>query len=49
MLEGGGVERGQMKRVEVSGRSLLLVRRGGQGFAISNPCLHEGVTDQWHP
>jgi len=33
-----------MKRVQVSGRSILLVRQGGQIFAVSNRCPHEGCS-----
>ncbi|MGD0449871.1 MAG: Rieske (2Fe-2S) protein [Candidatus Bathyarchaeia archaeon] len=35
---------GYMKQVRVSGRSILLVKQGGQIFAVSNICPHEGCS-----
>jgi nitrite reductase/ring-hydroxylating ferredoxin subunit/uncharacterized membrane protein len=51
---------GELRRVDASGMPVLLVRRGGQLFAISNTCAHAGgpldegsldgvvVTCPWH-
>jgi nitrite reductase/ring-hydroxylating ferredoxin subunit len=38
------LDEGQMKRVQVSGRPILLVRKGGQFFAVSNICPHMGCS-----
>jgi nitrite reductase/ring-hydroxylating ferredoxin subunit len=38
------LKEGQMKHVQVSGKSILLVKQGGQIFAISNICPHEGCS-----
>ncbi len=35
---------GQMKHVQVSGRSILLAKRDGQVFAVSNSCPHMGCS-----
>lgn len=38
------LKEGQMKHVQVSGKSILLAKQGGQVFAVSNICLHEGCS-----
>jgi nitrite reductase/ring-hydroxylating ferredoxin subunit len=38
------LKEGQMKRVQVSGRSILLARMGGQVFGLSNSCPHMGCS-----
>ena len=38
------LEEGKMKHVQVSGKSILLVRQGGQIFAVSNICPHAGCS-----
>jgi nitrite reductase/ring-hydroxylating ferredoxin subunit len=38
------LKEGQMKRVQVSGRPILLVKRDGQVFAVSNFCPHMGCS-----
>ena len=43
-LKEGDLKEGQMKRVQVSGRSILLVRQGGQVFGVSNICPHMGCS-----
>jgi 3-phenylpropionate/trans-cinnamate dioxygenase ferredoxin subunit len=35
---------GHLKHVQVSGKSVLLVKQGGQIFALSNICPHEGCS-----
>ena len=43
-LQEKDLKEGQMKHVQVSGKSILLVKHGGQIFAISNICPHEGCS-----
>lgn len=38
------IKEGQMKLVHVAGRSILLVRRGGEVFGVSNRCPHMGCS-----
>jgi nitrite reductase/ring-hydroxylating ferredoxin subunit len=38
------LKEGQMRHVQVSGKSILLVKQGSQIFAISNICPHEGCS-----
>lgn len=38
------LKEGHMKHVQVSGKSILLVKQNGQVFAISNICPHEGCS-----
>lgn len=38
------IEEGKMKAVRVKGRSILLVRQGGQVFGVSNQCPHMGCS-----
>ena len=38
------LKEGQMKRLQVSGRCILLVRQGGQVFGVSNSCPHMGCS-----
>jgi nitrite reductase/ring-hydroxylating ferredoxin subunit len=38
------LEEGHMKTVRVKGRSILLVRKEGQIFGVSNDCPHEGCS-----
>ena len=38
------LEEGHMKHVQVSGNSILLAKQGGQIFAVSNTCPHEGCS-----
>ena len=38
------LEEGHMKHVQVSGNSILLSKQGGQIFAVSNICPHEGCS-----
>ena len=41
-LKESELKEGQMKGVRVSGKSILLVRQGGQIFGVSNSCPHMG-------
>ncbi len=43
-LKENEIKDGQMKSVRVKGRSILLVKQGGQVFAVSNLCPHMGCT-----
>ena len=43
-LKENELKEGQMKRVQVRGRSILLVRKDGQVFGVSNICPHEGCS-----
>jgi 3-phenylpropionate/trans-cinnamate dioxygenase ferredoxin subunit len=43
-LKDNELKDGQMKRVQVSGRSILLVRKGGEVFGLSNSCPHMGCS-----
>jgi nitrite reductase/ring-hydroxylating ferredoxin subunit len=43
-LKEADLKEGQMKRVHASGRSILLVRQGGQVFGVSNICPHMGCS-----
>jgi nitrite reductase/ring-hydroxylating ferredoxin subunit len=43
-LKESDLKEGQMKRVQVSGRSIFLARKGGQVFALSNICPHMGCS-----
>jgi nitrite reductase/ring-hydroxylating ferredoxin subunit len=38
------LQEGQMKGIRLKGRAILLVKRGGQVFALSNTCLHMGCS-----
>ena len=38
------IKEGQMKLVRVKGRSILLAKKGGQIFGISNSCPHMGCS-----
>lgn len=38
------LKEGHMKQIRVSGKSILLVKQGGQIFAVSNICPHEGCS-----
>ena len=43
-LKESELKEGQMKRVRVSGKAILLVRQGGQVFGVSNICPHMGCS-----
>ena len=43
-LKESELKEGQMKRVQVSGRPILLVRKGGEIFGVSNTCPHMGCS-----
>ena len=43
-LKESELKEGQMKRLQVSGRSILLVRQYGQVFGVSNSCPHMGCS-----
>jgi nitrite reductase/ring-hydroxylating ferredoxin subunit len=38
------LKEGQMKHAQVSGRSILLAKRDGQVFSVSNHCPHMGCS-----
>lgn len=38
------LKEGHLKHMQVSGKSILLVKQGGQIFAVSNICPHEGCS-----
>jgi nitrite reductase/ring-hydroxylating ferredoxin subunit len=38
------IKEGQMKPVRVKGKAILLVKQGGQIFAVSNCCPHMGCS-----
>ena len=43
-LKDSELKEGQMKRVQVSGRNILLMRTRGQVFGVSNICPHMGCS-----
>ncbi len=43
-LKGDDLEEGQMKNLRVRGKSILLVKRAGQVYALSNICPHMGCS-----
>jgi len=43
-LKESELKEGQMKRVRVSGKAVLLVRQGGRVFGVSNICPHMGCS-----
>lgn len=38
------IKEGKMKAVRIKGRSILLIRQGGQFFGVSNQCPHMGCS-----
>ena len=38
------IKEGKMKAVRIKGRSILLIRQGGQVFGVSNLCPHMGCS-----
>ncbi len=43
-LKESDIKEGKMKAVRVEGKSILLVRQGGQVFGVSNICPHMGCS-----
>ncbi len=43
-LKENDLEEGQMKNLRVRGKSILLVKRAGQVYALSNVCPHMGCS-----
>ena len=43
-IKDSDLEEGRMKAVHVKGKAILLVKKGGQVFSLSNRCPHMGCS-----